>query len=153
MPTLRDMQILRLPHSDISNFSDLIRLFADVFGMQNFKVPPRDHLQELMGNKNLIVFVAIENNKVVGGLTAYTLQQYYSTRPLAYLYDLAIAVEYQRQGIGRKLISALSAYCKTEGYEEIFVQADKSDQHALDFYRSSGVTGESEVIQFCYKLK
>lgn len=147
------MQIQRLPHSDVSNFSELIRLYADVFGMSNFKVPPRDHLQEIMSNKNLIVFVAIENNKVVGGLTAYVLEQYYSTKPLAYLYDIGIALEFQRQGIGAKLITALNTYCKSEGFEEVFVQADKVDQHALDFYRSTPISGESEVVQFSYKMK
>lgn len=147
------MQIQRLPHSDISNFSELIRLYADVFEMKNFKVPPRDHLQELMSDKNFLVFVAIENNKVVGGLTVYVLQQYYSTKPHAYLYDLGIATEFQRKGIGRKLITALNAYCKTEGIEEVFVQADKVDQHALDFYRSTPVSAESEVVQFSYATK
>jgi len=147
------MQIQKLPHSDIPNFSDLIRLFADVFVMNNFKIPPRDHLQELMSNRNFIVFVAIENNKVVGGLTAYTLQQYYSTKPLAYLYDMGIAPEFQRQGIGKKLVTALNTYCRSEGFEEVFVQADKADQLALDFYRSTPVTEENEVVQFSYRLK
>ncbi|MEX2514176.1 MAG: hypothetical protein WD398_14830 [Cyclobacteriaceae bacterium] len=28
------------------------------------------------------------------------------------------------------------AHCKAAGYEEVFVQAEKVDQYALDFYRS-----------------
>ena len=89
---------------------------------------------------------------MIGGLTAYTLQQYYSTSPLVYLYDLAVASEFQRQGIGKALISSLLNYCKSMGIEEVFVQADETDSHAIDFYHSTGGIGE-KCVNFSYPLK
>jgi aminoglycoside 3-N-acetyltransferase I len=99
-----------------------------------------------------MAFVALKENEVVGGLTIYTLHQYYSEKPLAYIYDLAVKVELQRRGIGRKLIDAVRAECKTQGYEEVFVQADEADDYALDFYRLTGATAEEHVRHFCYTL-
>jgi len=80
------------------------------------------------------------------------LRQYYSTSPLVYIYDLAVAPEYQRKGIGKMLITEIQSYCKDIGVEEVFVQADVADDYALDFYRSTGARGE-DVVHFYYPLK
>ena len=70
---------------------------------------------------DFFVFVAVADNKVVGGLTAYTLQQYYSVSPLVFIYDIAIRTDAQRQGVGKRLISHLTNYCKDNNFEEMFV--------------------------------
>jgi len=98
------------------------------------------------------VFVALLDNKVVGGLTSYIMQQYYSTSPLVYIYDLAVKTELQRQGIGKMLIEGNNSYCKNIGAEAVMVQADEVDDYAIEFYRSTGATG-IKVIHFDYMLK
>jgi len=75
-----------------------------------------------------------------------------NTKPLAYLYDLAVLNEYQQQGIGRKLIQYINDFCRTEGFEEVFVQADEADEYALRFYRSTKPTDEERVRHFYYTL-
>jgi len=146
-----NVEIKKLHTSDITLFLALIRLFEDVFEMQNFKMPDEKYLQELLHQDGFYVFVAMIDNQVVGGLTAYTLQQYYSTRPLVYIYDLAVLTLYQRQGIGKKLIESINNYCQSIGVEEVFVQADEVDDYALDFYHSTGATAE-KVVHFYYPL-
>ena len=146
-----DIEVKKLTSGDLVRFVDLIRVFEEVFEMQQFKIPPHDHLQRLLETEGFMVFVASHDNKVVGGLTAYTLQQYYSVRPLAYIYDLAVVGSLQRQGIGKQLIVALNKFCKDEGMEEVFVQADEEDTHALDFYRSTGAIA-APVVHFYYPL-
>lgn len=143
--------IKKLSSSDTRLFEELIKVFEDVFEMKNFKMPHRLHLLHVLSEDGFIVFVALVEDKVVGGLTAYTMQQYYSSEPLAYIYDLAVNREVQRQGMGKLLVSSLNNYCKEKGYEEVFVQADKIDEHAIEFYRSSGGIRE-EVVHFNYPL-
>lgn len=145
-------EIKKLKGSDIDLFVELIRLFEDVFEMEAFSLPTKDYLQNVLLKPDFFVFVAIAGNKVVGGLTAYTLHQYYTTRPLAYIYDLAIARQFQRQGIGKKLIAATNLYCKEKGFEEVFVQADKVDDYALKFYRSTSPTAEEQTVHYFYTL-
>ena len=146
-----DIKIEKLSPDGIDKFTALIRLFEDVFEMKNFKMPDTDYLQKLLGKDSFSVFVALSENEVIGGLTAYTLQQYYSEKPLVYIYDLAVKTELQRRGIGKKLIAGITDYCKKAGVEEVFVQADKADDYALDFYRSTGGNPE-EVVHFTYPL-
>ena len=147
-----ELQITHLSHSDLTNFKILVKLFEDVFEMENFAIPDDTHLLNLMSNPDFKVFVAMNNQEVVGGLTAYVLHQYYSKRPLAYIYDLAVSTQHQRKGIGRQLIAAFNLYCKDQGFEEVFVQADKVDDYALDFYRKTKITAEEQVVHFSYTL-
>jgi aminoglycoside 3-N-acetyltransferase I len=134
------------------HFYALIRLFEEVFEMKDFVMPPVDYLKKLLDRDDFFVFVAVSDGRVVGGLTSYILRQYYSTSPLVYIYDLAVAPEYQRKGIGKMLITEIQSYCKDIGVEEVFVQADVADDYALDFYRSTGARGE-DVVHFYYPLK
>ncbi len=114
-------------------------------------MPGQIHLQQLLARDDFFVFAALVDNKVIGGLTAYLLQQYYSASPLVYIYDLAVMKEYQRKGIGKMLIDGNNNYCRDIGVEAVMVQADVADDHAIKFYHSTGATGE-KVIHFDYKL-
>jgi aminoglycoside 3-N-acetyltransferase I len=144
-------KINKLSPQDLDQFIALIRVFEDVFEMEDFRMPDESHLQNLLAKDSFHVFVALVDNQVVGGLTAYTLEQYYSKRPLVYIYDLAVQTHYQRQGIGRLLMAGVNQYCREAGMEEVFVQADEVDGHAIEFYRSTGGIAE-KVVNFYYPL-
>ena len=146
------LEIKKLDAHNIDEFVNLIRVFEDVFEMKNFSMPDNEHLLNILTKKDFMAFVAIKENKIIGGLTAYTLDQYYSRKPLAYIYDLAVLTNYQRQGIGKQLIAEITKYCAVQGYEEVFVQADKVDDYAIEFYRKTPITAEEEVIHFYYKF-
>lgn len=73
-------------------------------------------------------------------------------KPIAHIYDLAVSTSYQRKGIGSKLIAFANEYCKQSGFEEVFVQAEKDDDYAIDFYRSTKPAEELEAVHFSYKF-
>lgn len=147
-----EVKVKKLADSDLFQFKELIFLFEDVFEMKKFEIPSDVYLASLLKKDGFYVFVALVEGKVVGGLTAYTLEQYYSTAPLIYIFDLAVLTDLQRRGIGRKLIAGIKELCKEIGGEEVFVQADEVDLHALEFYRSTGGNAE-KVVHFTYPLQ
>lgn len=147
-----DIAVRKLASHEVDKFIELIRLFEIVFEMEKFSIPSTDHLERLLAKESFGVFVAEHGGTIVGGLTTYVLEQYYSEKPLAYIYDLAIAVDFQRKGIGQQLIAEGLQYYKQEGFEEVFVQADKVDTYALDFYRKTKPTEEEDVSHFYYLL-
>ena len=106
---------------------------------------------KLLSNTNFIAIAAFRENEIVGGLTAYELSMYYSDNSEIFLYDLAVKPEYQRMGIGKRLIHHLREYCVKNGIDEFFVLAHAEDEHAVEFYRSTG--GKSEkVVNFLYNV-
>jgi aminoglycoside 3-N-acetyltransferase I len=55
-----------------------------------------------------------------------------------FIYDVAVRGDHQRRGIGRQLVTVLCAAASAAGVRDVFVPADSTDGHALDFYRALG---------------
>src|SRR6266702_2643787 len=55
-----------------------------------------------------------------------------------FLYDIAVAPDQQRRGIGRQLVDALRREASSQGISTMFVPADDDDTHALRFYAALG---------------
>jgi aminoglycoside 3-N-acetyltransferase I len=149
----KSIQFKKLSSEDLPYFEELITLFGEVFEMKELSIPGTDYLQRLLGKESFHAFVALHKGTVVGGLTAYTLDQYYSEEPLAYIIDLAVASSWQRQGIGQALITETKSWFQKHGYAEVFVQADRIDDYAIDFYRKTQPTAEEDVLHFYYTLR
>lgn len=145
-----EIQIIK--SDKLEELKELITVFENVFELRNFKQPNDTHLQKLLDKETFFAVIAKTGNRIIGGMTVYVLHQYYSERPLAYIYDLAVLTAFQRQGIGKSLIGFTIGYCRQKGFEGLFVQAEKADAHAIDFYRSTETTTEDQVIHFNYTL-
>ena len=126
-------------------------MFNLVFEEENPTVGSEANSLRLLNNDHFIAIVALAENKVVGGLTAYELQKYYSDTSEIFIYDLAVKPEYQRMGIGKGLIQNLKAHCLKHGIKEFFVMAHEEDEHAIEFYHATGGKRE-KVVNFVYKV-
>jgi aminoglycoside 3-N-acetyltransferase I len=146
------MEIIRLKVQQIDLFKELLLVFQRVFQMKDIAYPEDSELQTLLSSPDFMVFVALEGKQVVGGLTVQVMHQYYYKEPIGHIYDLAVLNEFQRQGIASRLIKATCNHCKQMGFREVYVQADKIDDHALEFYRSTNPADEEDVSHFTYKL-
>jgi aminoglycoside 3-N-acetyltransferase I len=147
---MMDVKIIKLTHTDIDPFTDLINVFKEVFEWSS--VPTKTHLQKVLTNPTFFVFVAKADSKLVGGLTVHILDSYETEKPSAYLYDLAVLAEYQRQGIGKSLIMAVNDYCRHHGFGEVFVQAETDDEQAMNFYRTTNISSELQATHFTYSF-
>jgi aminoglycoside 3-N-acetyltransferase I len=143
------MEIKKLNQNEISDFSNLIKIFNEVFE-NNAPLPPDEHLGRLLSNPDFMVFVVRLNGKVIGGLTIYILHRYYSVKPVAYIYDVGIAPNFQRQGFGKALIEAVCRFCKNNGFEDAYVEAEADDIDAVSFYRKTTFTTEMNATHFTY---
>lgn len=142
--------VQQLEKRDIESFRSLIQIYVDIFGMEDYLPITNDNLQNTLQQPHFEVFVATIDNKVVGGLTIYILQPYYAAKGIAYIYDLGVAEQYQRMGIGKELLNHLKTFCAANNLEEMYVQAEAIDRHAINFYRGTNPTSEMEVIHFNY---
>ncbi len=131
---------------------ELIAVFEEVFEMVDCKRPDQAYLGKLLGKDSFFAVVAKIDKRIIGGLTVYVLHPYYSQKPLAYIYDLAVKKDFQRQGVGRRLMAYTNDYCREHGFEGAFVQAEKADDYAIDFYRSTKPATEEPVVHFYYSF-
>jgi aminoglycoside 3-N-acetyltransferase I len=147
---MKETRIIKLSTDELGVFQKLIQLFNEVFEEENKSIAIEKKLSVLLSKKEFIVFAAIHENIVVGGLTAFEMPMYTSDQSEAYLYDMAILPEFQRMGIGKKLIAAFSDYCRQHNIQNFFVEAHEEDEHAVDFYKSAGGKPE-KVIHFNFE--
>ena len=144
------LEVRKLTEEDVPAFHSLIDMFNLVFEEAEPTVSSDTNLLRLLSNNHFVAIAALSENEVVGGLTAYELPMYTSEHSELFLYDLAVKPDYQRMGIGKSLIRSLKDYCTSEGIELFFVLAHEEDEHAIEFYHSTG--GRSEkVINFLYE--
>lgn len=148
---MEGIEVKKLLNTDVNRLQELLLVFKDVFEWPSFTMPSETHLQKILQSPQHLVFVALLDDAIVGGLTAYLLPEFETETYLVYIYDLAVQTEHQRKGIGKRLIAGINEYCKQQGIAEVFVQADEEDDYAIDFYRKTGGK-EMKVAQFTYAL-
>ena len=145
------MEIIELNSNEVLDFRDLVGIFKEVFENEE-AISDNEHLCKILSNPDFKVFVVRKNNKVVGGLTIYILHRYFGNKPVAYIYDVGITPEFQGQGLGKALIVEVCKYCKDNGFEDAYVEAESDDLDAVNFYRKTKFNNEMNAIHFTYTI-
>ena len=145
------MDIQKLSSDSLEDFKALIEIFKDVFENDE-PIASDEQLGKLLSDPNFIVFVIKSNTIVLGGLTIYVLRRYFGVKPSAYIYDVGIRPEFQRQGLGKALIAEVCNFCKLNDFEDAYVEAESDDIDAVGFYRRTNFTSELNAIHFTYEL-
>ncbi|MEJ1159382.1 AAC(3)-I family aminoglycoside N-acetyltransferase [Prosthecomicrobium sp. N25] len=145
----RACTIRLLGPGDLEHVEALLTVFGEAFGepeTYGAARPDAAYLRRLLARDSVIVFVALAEGAVVGGLVAYELPKIEQARSEIYLYDLAVAEPFRRQGIATALIEALRTEAAARGAWVIFVQADYVDPPAIALYEKLGT--REEVLHF-----
>ena len=106
-------------------------------------LPSNNYIKTNLAKDDSHVYVAIENGKVVGGLTAYEIPMFYREEAEMFLYEIGVDKDHRRKGIARSLIEALKKTCILKGIKEIFVGTSMENHAARRLYESTG--GNVEV--------
>ena len=87
---------------------------------------------------DFLVIAGLIDGKPVAGLTAFVLPLTRAEMAELFIYDIAGAPTYQRNGIGGRLVQEVRGLAVERGIASTSVPADNEDNHALEFYRSIG---------------
>ena len=141
--------IQRVNDNDVGLMYELLCVFHEAFAEEEAcrTPPPREgYLQKLLASNFFVVFAAMEEGRVVGGVTAYLLPQFKGEQTELYLYDLAVASTHRRRGIATSLIRELMVFGRKMNAPMVFVQADREDAPAIALYETFGT--KKDVFHF-----
>ncbi len=148
----KKIEYFRLSVNNLDELVKLIELYENVFEMEPFQYPSFNYLEKLLKNENTILMIAKYEEEIVAGLTAHQLPSTYFEANEVYVYDLAVRQDFQRKGIGTRLMEELKKICCDIGDKEIFLEADIPDEYAINFYNKIGGVPE-DVIHFSFACK
>ena len=90
-------------------------------------------------------FIALLDNRMIGTILLYgrhkddgTLPQWYKREDVRVCGKFAVEPEYQRLGIGNKLMDFIESYAKKLGINEIALDTSDKAQHLIDYYTKRG---------------
>jgi aminoglycoside 3-N-acetyltransferase I len=104
----------------------------------------------MLDNPACIIVGVTAEGKTIGGLVAFEMTPIHGTKEL-YIYDIAIHPDFQKQGLGKKLIETIKEEARARGVGTIFVEAEREDEGAVAFYRAIGGE-EVKVNHFNFTL-
>jgi aminoglycoside 3-N-acetyltransferase I len=149
MPASAPHEIRKLGPADLTLMHGMLTVFGEAFDeVETYgKARPRaEYLARLLGSDDFIALAAVAGERVIGGLAAYELRKYEQERSEIYIYDLAVAAAYRRQGVATALIGELTELAAPRGAYVVFVQADYVDPPAIALYSKLGQ--REEVLHF-----
>ena len=88
----------------IDKLKELIAVFSIAF--EDEYIATDQYLANMLENKSTLILGAIVDDKVVGGLVAFEFNPIHGSKEF-YIYDIATHPDFQKQGIGKKLIEHL----------------------------------------------
>ncbi|NKF06182.1 GNAT family N-acetyltransferase [Clostridium gasigenes] len=100
------------------------------------------------GIKNNAVIVHRNNyGEIVGLVCTATYAHVNEKGPIVWIREVAVKIEYQRQGIARNLILQALSYGKKQGAIRAFLAADECNKYAIRLYESIGFVGKKDTGQ------
>ena len=109
--------------------------------------------QEFLNDPRHRLVVALDNNLVVGFVSAVIYVHPDKPAPELWINEIGVASSHQRQGIGKALMQAILEEAKKSGCTEAWVLTDRANLPAMAMYKSSG--GEETLpdsVMFTFKL-
>lgn len=147
-----DYTIKKLLPTDVALAKALIEAWHTNDGATQVIYPREKYLSKILHKKSFHTYVALVNDKVVGGLTAYEMDMFDTEETEMFLFEIGVNKAVRQQGIATTLIEALKQTCLKKNITTIFVATSIDNEIAKKLYANTG--GALEVISFyTYTLK
>ena len=141
------IEIKKLKKNDIKLALTLIKEWRNNSAYKQAVQPvglDNSQIIQRLSDKNFHVFVASQEGKVLGGLTAYTLPLITRAESKMFLYEIEVQDKFRKKGIASRLIESLKKFCDEVKIKTIFLCTDLENIAAEGLYKKMG--GEREIV-------
>lgn len=108
----------------------------------------KKRISEMFSSPQYRGYVAILNREIVGCIICEILT--WHTGKQLEVKEIFVFPQYQKKGIGKKLINYIKKIAKESGVTEVYLWT-KKEQSLMEFYSDIGFCGNYEVVQFMKK--
>ena len=102
-------------------------------------------MRRLLGRDENYLYLAKVEGRPVGFLIAHRFPRVDRDRDMVYLYEIDVATEHRRRGIGTRMIELLKEDCRGDGVLKIWVGAESDNVAARELYEKTGARLEGQT--------
>jgi aminoglycoside 3-N-acetyltransferase I len=146
-----DYSIQKLSTADIALARQLIQLWNEQDHIADPPEPSDRYLTGLLSSEAFHVYAAVQEDRLIGGLTAYELPMFKEEIREMFLYEIGVHEKYQQKGIAKNLIQELKKACGQKGIKIIFVGSSMDNLAAQQLYAGTGGARE-DIPWYTYEL-
>lgn len=145
-----------------SDYPDLLPLFEQIDSLhrinlpKQFQKPPGESRKEnyyfsLLSDNDVCFLVAEKEDQIVGFIHTVLREtppyEIFIPRHFAVIDSIVVKENYQRKGVGRKLVEAAHNWAKSKGAEYIDLNVYEFNEKAINFYKDLGYTTISQRLR------
>lgn len=97
-----------------------------------------ENARQFLLNSNNWIFACIQGKRIIGFAYGYELNRLDNKGNMLYIHEVGVLPEYQRQGIGFKILTDIKNLCKLTGICRFFLFTQKSNIAACALYEKAG---------------
>jgi len=132
----------------LQDLPEIYRLGERVFTLQKYpnlyRIWDESEVAEFFVNNRDSCFVAEHKGKIVGFVLSYVV--YKARVRYGYLVWLCVDSNYEAKGVASQLFDEFKRYMKDKGIKNLFVDVEKTNKRALNFFRRKGFSEPKEQI-------
>ena len=127
--------------------ADLPLLLATPDGLFDDRIVP-ERAREFLYDPRSVLMAAIDEGTIVGFASAVVTIHPDKARPELWINEVGVTDAYQRRGIGKRIMEAITAKARREGYSAVWVLTDMHNDAACALYRSAGFAETRGIMLF-----
>ena len=111
----------------------IISIYVEEFGFENHRCIIENEDNEIYINRGGNLWLAIDNNEIVGTIAVYKYNDEYME-----LKKLYVKEEYRGKGLSKELYNKVIEFCLKEKYKKVFLGTYEKMSSAINFYLKNG---------------
>lgn len=121
-----------------SDYDELMKLYNLFVEENRFSQHDNDSFNVVMERPDYFVYIAEDNNKLIGLMTFSVRSVVRYSRPIAQLEELFVLEDFRKLGIGRKFIDILETKSKELNCCNIYIESRNDKKVAHEVYQRLG---------------
>ena len=113
------------------------------------------YYQSLIGSENEICYLVREEENYLAFIHVSLRTEYVEGAtefPVAYIEGLYVKPEYQKRGIGNRLVNAGAEWGRQKGCKQLASDAELNNQMSIDFHKKIGFSEANRIVCFIKDL-
>jgi ribosomal protein S18 acetylase RimI-like enzyme len=147
------LHIIRAEHEHLPLLAPLFDAYRVFYQQPSDVMAAHAYLQERLSNLESVIFLAQAGDKAAGFTQLYPSFTSVGLQRIWILYDLFVAPDARRQGVGRALLARAHEWTRAGGAQRVELSTAVDNLQAQALYESMGYTRDEQFYTYQLLLK